>query len=158
MKTKGLVIGSFNPMHNEHINIIKFATLLVDEVIVVIATNTNKDVPIYAELTYNVAATNPLFNNVQIEWCQNQTIQQIISEYGITHVFRGIRSGSDLDEETALRQYLEDFAPQVQVVWYPGKFPYISSSLIRGLVKLPNSKHIVEQMVPEEILFGLYRS
>lgn len=147
--------GSFDPISNGHLDIIKRAAKLFDEVHIVVSYNMfkkssfSKDerielIKLSTENLSNVIVT--AYDGLVVNYCKENNINVII---------RGMRNYSDYENEFQLFQYNKDINPTVEtVILLPSsKNQFISSSAIKELVSygLDISKYVPKPIVDKVI-------
>lgn len=147
--------GSFDPISNGHLDIIKRAAKLFDEVHVVVSYNMfkksafSKDerielIKLSTANLSNVIITS--YDGLVVNYCKENNINVII---------RGMRNYSDYENEFQLFQYNKDINPTVEtVILLPSsKNQFISSSAIKELVSygLDISKYVPKPIVDKVI-------
>ena len=147
--------GSFDPISNGHLDIIKRAAKLFDEVHVVVSYNMFKKsaftkderielIKLATSNLNNVIVT--AYDGLVVNYCKDNQINIII---------RGMRNYSDYENEFQLFQYNKDINPSVEtVILLPSsKNQFISSSAIKELVSfgLDISKYVPKQIVEKVV-------
>ena len=147
--------GSFDPISNGHLDIIKRAAKLFDEVHVVVSYNMfkksafskNERIELIKLATANL--TNVIvtaYDGLVVNYCKENQINIII---------RGMRNYSDYENEFQLFQYNKDINPTVEtVILLPSsKNQFISSSAIKELVSygLDISKYVPKAIVDKVV-------
>ena len=132
----GLYVGSFNPFHVGHNNILKQADKLFDKVIIGVGINPDKGrknedykkyLPEYREI-------------VEYSSLVTELIKKLEEDYDVT-IIRGLRNASDLEYEKNYISTLKDLTNEVKYVMILSdvEFHHVSSSMIRGLMKFTDS-------------------
>ncbi|AGR41577.1 pantetheine-phosphate adenylyltransferase [Spiroplasma taiwanense] len=111
--------GSFNPFHEGHLNILKKASKLFDEIIIVVTKNINKDlepdlqarVDLIEKMTKNI-------NNKKIALNINQLTADFAKERNINYLIRGIRDIDTLDYEIQLYDGNKLIYPELETVFF----------------------------------------
>ena len=147
--------GSFDPISNGHLDIIKRAAKLFDEVHVVVSYNMfkksafTKDERIELIKLATSNLTNVIvtaYDGLVVNYCKDNQINIII---------RGMRNYSDYENEFQLFQYNKDINPSVEtVILLPSsKNQFISSSAIKELVSfgLDISKYVPKAIVDKVV-------
>ena len=143
--------GSFDPISNGHVDLIKRASKLFDEVHVVVATNIQKKQAFTSEeriqMVKDCVKNLP---NVVVK-AYDGLVVQYCKENQIGVILRGMRNYSDYENEFQLFQYNKDINPNVEtVILLPSsKNQFISSSAIKELVTfgLDISKYVPKAIV-----------
>ena len=128
--------GSFDPISNGHVDIIKRAAKLFDEVHVVVATNINKKTTFTAkERVEMVADSVKNIKNVVVSEYDGLVVQYC-KENNIDVIVRGMRNFSDYESEFALFQYNRDIYPGIEtIILMPTtRLQMVSSSSIKELI------------------------
>ncbi|MCR5809714.1 MAG: pantetheine-phosphate adenylyltransferase [Clostridiales bacterium] len=145
--------GSFDPITNGHVDIVKRAANVFDKVYVSILDNPGKggEFTVEERLELIRDAVKDIPNAVAdassgllVDYCRS---------IGADVIVRGIRTGSDVEYEAMLEAVNSRIAPEISTVYLISKpeFTYISSSLVRQLIKIgisieglvPNADHII---------------
>jgi pantetheine-phosphate adenylyltransferase len=132
----GLYCGSFNPFTVGHLDIVKQAVSVFDEVMVAKGINPAK------EQTYKYPLPIKFLNNMNVHVMGYRTlvtdfIQKLETDgYDVT-LIRGLRNGADLEYEQNFTAFLKDIYPKVKLVAFycDPKFRHISSSSVRDIEK-----------------------
>ena len=129
--------GSFDPISNGHIDIIKRATKLFDKVIVVLAKNSAKKYRFSLEDRKEMVETSlKSFENVEVDVCDGLTVEFAKSK-GAVAMIRGLRVVSDFEYEwslTAANQFINSDIETVFLMAHRD-LTFLSSSTIDELIK-----------------------
>ncbi len=147
--------GSFDPISNGHLDIIKRASKLFDEVHILVSYNmvkkyafsSDERIELIKLATQNIPnVVVKAYDGLVVNYCKENNIDIII---------RGMRNYSDYENEFQLFQYNKDINPNVEtVILLPSsKNQFISSSAIKELVAfgLDISKYVPKQIVDKVI-------
>jgi len=127
MKTKALFPGSFDPFTAGHLNILKRALTMFDEVVVAVGINQDKRgffdmdkrLSIIRKATEGLSGVSVIqYENLTIETCH---------ELGIHHIVRGVRNMIDFETERSIADANRRLTAQ--------EFAHISSSAVRDILK-----------------------
>ena len=133
---KAVYPGSFDPISNGHLDIIKRASKLFDEVHVVVSYNIAKGTSFTVEERIEMLkkATVGLTNVVITSW--DGLVVSYCKNNGIRVIIRGMRNYSDYENEFSLFQYNKDIYPDVETILLmpTTKNQMVSSSAIKELV------------------------
>ena len=137
MKRTALFPGSFDPFTAGHLNILKRALTMFDEVVVAVGVNIDKRgfFPNERKLEIIRQATEGL-DGVRIIEYGNLTIDTC-REMGIRHIVRGVRNMIDFETERSIADANRKLAPEIETIIIPTaqEFAHISSTAVRDLLK-----------------------
>ena len=142
--------GMFDPMTNGHLDVIRRAAGLYDEVVVAIGDNPDKGSFLSqqdrAKLVEQVIAG---LSNVRVATYKGLTIK-FATEQKATVIIRGIRDSMDLQEEVQMAE-VNRSAGGVETVFLPtaAAHAFLSSGLIRQIARGGGD---VSRMVPPQAL------
>ena len=150
MKNTAIYPGSFDPITNGHVDLIRRASKLFDEVIVAITQNTNKTGFLSIEERI-LAANNAVnsLNNIRV-----LSFDSLLVDFAKKHnaqiIIRGLRAVSDFEYEFQLSGMNKRLNPQIETLFMTPseKFANISSSLVREIFLLGGD---IDTFVPESI-------
>ena len=137
MKTKALFPGSFDPFTAGHLNILKRALTMFDEVVV--AAGINQDKPGFFSMEKRIdiirQATAGL-EGVSVVQYDKLTID-LCREMGIRHIVRGVRNMIDFETERSIADANRRLAPEIETIIIPTaqEFAHISSSAVRDILR-----------------------
>lgn len=137
MKRTALFPGSFDPFTAGHLNILRRALTMFDEVVVAIGVNQDKK-GFYdnsARQDIILQATRDLPGVRVIEY-DGLTID-VCRRLGIRHIVRGVRNMLDFETERSIADANRRLAPEIETIIIPTaqEFAHISSSAVRDLLK-----------------------
>lgn len=137
MKKTALFPGSFDPFTAGHLNILKRALTMFDEVVVAIGINIDKRGHFSTERKIEIIrqAVSGL-EGVRIIKYDNLTVD-ICRELGIRHIVRGVRNMIDFETERSIADANRRLAPEIDTIIIPTaqEFAHISSTAVRDLIK-----------------------
>ena len=137
MNRKALFPGSFDPFTAGHLNILKRALTMFDEVVVAVGINIDKRGFFSLEKKMDMIrqATEGL-EGVSIINYDTLTID-ICRELGIRHIVRGVRNMIDFETERSIADANRKLAPEIETIIIPTaqEFAHISSTAVRDLLK-----------------------
>lgn len=134
--------GSFDPVHNGHIHIIRRAAKLFDRVIVAVAANPDKqplfEIPERVELIREALADA---GNVEVITFGGLTVDNA-KRLGAGVIIRGLRLVSDFESELLLDMHNRRLEPSVETLYMMPEKEYIcfNSSFVKQIVKLDSSR------------------
>lgn len=148
--------GSFDPITNGHLWMIREGAKLFDKLVVFVASNPEKKYlfsPTMRRYMVTEAVRDADIMGVTVEFGSGFVVRYAeLNDIGF--VLRGIRTVTDFDYERALRLINSDISPKVQTVFLmpPRDVAEVSSSLVKGLVGPSDWDKIVEKYVPPIVL------
>ncbi len=147
---KAIYPGSFDPVTNGHLEIIKRASVLFDHLIVLISVNpkknTNFTVDERADLLRRVCYDIP---NVQIDSCSG-LIVDYFKEHECDIIVKGLRAMSDFENEFQMAHVNKHLCPRAETVFLcaDSQSTYLSSSMVRQIATFGGD---ISPFVPEAI-------
>ncbi len=142
--------GSFDPITNGHLDIIKRASKIFDKVIVSILVNSSKtpcfEMEERKQLIRRVVKDLP---NVEVD-CFEGLLVNYVQKKGASVIIKGLRAISDFEYEFQMALANSKIAPDIETLFMMTnqEYSYLSSSLVRELAALGGS---LDGLVPEEI-------
>ena len=143
--------GSFDPITNGHLDIIKRAASAFDEVVVLLAVNPAKTGVFTAEERLRMIrkAVEGL-EHVRVDYTEGLTVDYCKS-IGAKHLIRGLRAVTDFEYEFQLAAANKYLNPEIDMVFFMSNSStaFISSSMINQLRK---SGADIAALVPESVV------
>lgn len=146
--------GSFDPITNGHINLIKRAVLLFDKVVVAVAHNIKKTYLFNQE--ERVALIKQVVGN--IKGVDVDSFEGLLVDYaekiGASVIIRGLRAVSDFEYEFQMAHMNHKLCPNIETIFMvtgPEEF-FISSHMVKEVAGLGGS---VEGLVPKIVAEAL---
>ncbi len=132
--------GSFDPITNGHLDVIKRACVVFDRLIVAVLVNTRKSPILDAAgraaiireaLDEELGADAP---TVEVTTFEGLTVD-LAREHQAGSIVRGLRAVSDFETEQAMAHLDRKLAPQIDTVFFMTglEHAYLSSSLVREI-------------------------
>ena len=143
--------GSFDPITNGHLDIIKRASKVFDKVIVSILVNSSKTPCFEMEerraLIERVMGDLP---NVEVD-CFEGLLVNYVRKKGAHVIIKGLRAISDFEYEFQMALANTKIAPDIETLFMMTnqEYSYLSSSIVKELASLGGS---LEGLVPDEIM------
>lgn len=143
--------GSFDPITNGHLNVIKRAAKLFDEVIIVVMSNFKKPVGCFTvdERVDFIERCVKDLPNVRVD-----SYNGLLAEYARIHhadaIVKGLRAVSDFEDEFQQALTNKVLNPGVETVFVTAgaDYMYLSSSIVKQVCELGGD---VSSFVPEEV-------
>ncbi|MFW3386970.1 UNVERIFIED_CONTAM: pantetheine-phosphate adenylyltransferase [Kocuria sp. CPCC 205274] len=146
--------GSFDPLHNGHVEVVARAAALFDEVVVAVSTNPNKRYRFDADrrlaLVEESLADVP---GVVVEPMGAGLLAEYAAQRGAVALVKGLRSGEDFEYEVPMAT-MNRHLTGVETVFLPGdpRFLHLSSTLVKEVQGLGGD---VSGFVPAPVLRAL---
>jgi pantetheine-phosphate adenylyltransferase len=151
MQTIAIYPGTFDPLTNGHLDLIARGAKIVDELVVAILRNEEKE-PLFsvADRVEMLTQETREYRNVSIATFDGLLVD-FARERGAKAVLRGIRAISDYEYEFQMAMMNRRLDPQVETIFMmpAEKYSYVSSRLVKQVVHLGGS---VEGLVPPLVL------
>jgi pantetheine-phosphate adenylyltransferase len=152
MREKNAVYaGSFDPVHNGHMFVIKEGSKLFDNLFVVIGNNTTKN-HLFSkdEREEFVSELMVYYPNIFVSTLlENELTADFANKNRCDYMLRGLRDSQDLIYESSIQFVNSQLYPDIQTIFLntPMEFQYISSSVIRELLKLKKYDLLKEKYI-----------
>lgn len=149
--TRILYPGTFDPITKGHLDLIKRASRLFDEVVVAVAVGHHKK-PIFTleERIDFVRQSAQGFDNISVIGFEGLLVD-LARTHKATGVLRGLRAMSDFEYEFQLANINREIDPQFEAVFLTPsqQYSFISSTLVREIAKLHGD---VSKFVPDVVM------
>ena len=157
MKKIAIYPGSFDPITNGHLDLIKRASKLFDEVIIAITQNANKSS--FLSIDQRVDAVNKsitALNNTRV-LSFDSLLVDFAREHNAHIIIRGLRAVSDFEYEFQLSGMNKRLNPGIETLFMtPSEdFANISSSLVREIYTLGGD---ISAFVPDSVKIILHKT
>ncbi len=143
--------GSFDPVTNGHLDIIKRSSKIFDKVIVAVARNPNKT-PMFTiqERVNFLERVVKSIPNVEVDHFEGLLVDYVKEKNAIV-IIKGLRAISDFEYEfqMALMNRKLDKSIETLFMMTSYKYSYLSSSMVKEIGKLGGC---IGELVPAEIL------
>ena len=153
---KVLYPGSFDPITNGHVDVIKRISSLFEEVIIAVLNNNEKKefIPLEDRLKLIKESIVGL-KNISIESFSGLTVKYA-KQTGVNIIVRGLRAPSDFEYELEMSQinyFLSDGIETIFIMTNP-QYSFIRSSRIKEVVSLGGD---IKEFVPLPVYKYLYQ-
>ncbi len=145
--TTVLYPGSFDPIHNGHVEIVETASRLFDRVVVAAMRNPQKGEPLFSldERQTLIEESLAHLDNVEVTMFSSLVVD-LASEVGAHFIVKGLRAVSDFESELQMAQMNRSLSG-VDTLFVPSasKNSFLASKLIREVARFGGN---VDTMVP----------
>lgn len=152
MKLKALYTGSFDPPTNGHLDIIKRAAKMYDELTLGIIINPQKKGMFTLEQREEMLKeTLKEYDNIKVDHFAGLTADYV-NQNGFNVVVRGLRNTTDFEYEIQMAHMNDTlFNEDVETVFLMSdpRYTFISSTIVKEVFLLGGT---IEELVPEQIL------
>lgn len=151
---KAMFPGSFDPPTNGHMNLIKRAALIFEELYVVIAVNNQKKTLFSSQERYEMMSLLLKdYSNVTVKLWDN-LIVKFAEQNHVKVMIRGVRALVDFGYEFELAMTNKELSPDVDILFMPTdpKYFVLRSSAIKEIALLDGD---IGAMVPPEVAYAL---
>jgi pantetheine-phosphate adenylyltransferase len=147
--------GSFDPITNAHLDVLRRATRLFDRIVVGVLTNPGKQPAFTVEQRIAMirASAADLGEGIEVESFDGLTVE-FARHHGAGFVVRGLRAISDFEFELQLAHTNRRLAPEIDTTFLMTalEFGYISSTLAKEVARFGGD---VSGMVPDPVAAAL---
>ena len=135
MNKKAIYPGSFDPFTNGHLDIVKKAAAIFDQVYVVIGINVQKKRTFPTENMISAiekAVADAGISNVVVT-AHDGLVAQYAREQGIGYMIRGLRNNMDYNYEENIAEVNKLINPAMESVYFRADNVAVSSSMVKEL-------------------------
>ena len=147
---KAIYPGSFDPVTVGHLDIIKRASKLVDELIVVVLINENKT-PFFSLEERVLMLEDELkeLDNVKVT-CYKGLLVDFAKKENINAIIRGLRGNVDFQYEIIMAQTNKALSESIETIFLitDSKYSYISSSTVKEVAAFGGD---ISKFVPKSV-------
>lgn len=151
MIRKAIYPGSFDPFTNGHLDIVKKAAVLFDEVYILIGINSSKkrnfcyeDMKLAIEKTLDELGINNCFVCVH-----DGLVAEFARQNSIHYMIRGLRNNMDYNYEENIAEVNKLINPEMEYIYFRAERVGVSSSMVKELMLYDLD---VSKYVPDAVL------
>jgi len=156
MSNRAVYTGSFDPITLGHLNVIERSSKLVDELIVGVGLNIDKQSLFTAdERVELIRRTTSHLTNVEVKTFSCLAVQ-FVRDCDARVIIRGVRSLTDMESEFTMTLANRKLDPGVETVFLMSdeEFSHVSSSLIKQITPLAGDEELA-RFVPKVVIADL---
>lgn len=146
--------GTFDPITNGHIDIIRRATKLFDKVIILVIEHQRKK-PTFSlsDRIKFIKEVTKSYKKVEVD-SFNGLLTDYLKKRGIKIIIRGLRAVSDFDYELQLTQFNRKLYPEAETIFImpSEEFFFLSSSMIKEIAEYGGD---ISKFVPSIVVKAL---
>ena len=138
----GIYPGTFDPMTNGHIDIIKRSLKIVNKLIISVADNVNKIALLSIEERKSIINNDIRENNIEIDNIEIKTVTGLLTDFAKANhpscIIRGLRAVSDFEYEFQMTGMNYQLNPDIETIFLMSsdKNSFISSNFVKEVHKL----------------------
>lgn len=144
--------GSFDPISNGHLDIIKRSTEIFDKVIVGVLENPDKKNSLFTieERVKLIKKVTCEMTNVEVQ-SFNGLLVNFLDNNGANVIIKGLRAVSDFEYELQMAHMNNKLNPKIETLFMMtnNKYSYLSSSAIKQAAMFGGC---IKELVPDEII------
>lgn len=154
-----LYTGSFDPITNGHLDVLRAAAPMFDRIVVAIGIHPGK-APLFAVEEKAALIAKTTAGLAESFGCRIETATfaglavDAAREHGAVALLRGLRDGTDLDYEMQMAGMNAAMAPEVQTIFMPASpaVRHITATLVRQIAAMGGN---VRSFVPPDVAKAL---
>ncbi|WP_456085848.1 pantetheine-phosphate adenylyltransferase [Ligilactobacillus animalis] len=135
---KAIFPGSFDPVTNGHLDIIKRSAAIFDEIFVVVLTNTAKK-PMFSanERQSFIQKATEKIPNVKVLAKEADLTVNVAQELDAQIIIRSVRNTQDLEFEQNIAAMNKELAPKIEtlILLTDPKYAFLSSTLVKEVAR-----------------------
>lgn len=153
MVRKAIYPGSFDPFTNGHLDIVKKAAVLFDEVYILIGINSSKKRNFPHEDMKS--AIEKTFQELGLDNCYVCVYDGLVAEFArqnqIHYMIRGLRNNMDYNYEENIAEVNKLINPDMEYIYFRAERVGVSSSMVKELMlyNLDVSKYVPEPVLEQ---------
>ncbi len=156
MSVGAMYPGTFDPVTNGHLNLVRRAAKLFDHVVVAVAASPNKTPMFSLEERIGMArAALADASNISVDGYTGLTVDYV-KQHGLRVIIRGLRAVSDFEFEFQLATMNRHLQPEIESVFLTPaeEYTFVSSTFVREIGILGGD---IRPFVPEVVSAALAR-
>ncbi len=151
---KAVFPGSFDPITNGHIDVVKRALKLFDKIIIAVARREEKS-PIFTTQEREQLVKKVIGKNSRIEVKSfDGLLVDFVRKEKACAIIRGLRTISDFDYEFQMALTNRKIAPEIETIFFLAseQYAYLSATLIKEIARMDGD---LKGFVPKPVMIAL---
>ncbi len=152
--------GTFDPITNGHLDIVRRASRIFDRIIILIASNVQKKPLFSVQERIELAERSVVGNsNITVESFDG-LLAEFARQRGVDAIIRGLRAIKDFEFEFQMALMNKSLYPEVETVFFmpSEKFTYVNSSIVREVARLDGDVSLFVPPVVAEAFARKFRT
>ena len=148
--------GSFDPITNGHLDIIKRASRIFDKLIVAVLTNAAKNPAFtFDERVEMIKTATRDIPNVEVKSFDGLLVD-FVKQENASVIVKGLRAVSDFEYEFQMALLNEKLAPEIETMFLAtsDKYCFLSSSIVKEIARHGGE---LEDFVPHDLIKPIYK-
>ena len=162
MMKKAIVPGSFDPVTAGHVDVIRRAARIFDEVHAVVMVNAEKQNSGMFTPSERLSILESAVRDIKGVKCALCTglASDYTKEQGIEYIVKGVRNSTDFDYEYSLAEIMKHFHEGIETVFIPADpaLSYISSTYARERIRYSCSLSDIADPETQDLIKKYYES
>lgn len=152
----GVYAGSFDPITQGHMDVVRNAVGLFDKLIIAVGINPDKAKSQWLTLDEKLRLIRQCvqdFPNIEVTYFVNQYLVNYAASVGAGYIVRGERNVDDFISELAMHNINKRINPEIRTVYFKPerKYTEVSSRTVRGLIGPVGWRSVVKEFVPTPV-------
>ncbi len=155
---KAVYAGSFDPVTNGHLWMIKEGAELFDKLVAAIGINPDKKYSFSLEERIDMLKKSTRdCPNIIIDSFENKFLVNYAESVNAEDILRGIRSQADYEFEKGMRNINSDLNPDITTIFLipPRGIAEVSSSFVKNLIGPEHWEDVIERYIPRSVYNSL---
>lgn len=151
---RAIYSGTFDPITNGHMDILKRGLRIYDEIIVAVATSSAKRPMFSLNSRVNlIQNATKGFKGIQVEPFDTLVVE-FARKHNVYNIIRGLRTNTDFEYELQMSYANSSLDKDIDTVFLMPSLPnaFVSSSIVRELIRFDGDySHIVPNTILDQI-------
>jgi pantetheine-phosphate adenylyltransferase len=158
---KAIYPGTFDPITFGHLDVIKRAAKIFDQVTIAIYDNPGKQ-PVFTAIERKqlIEACLPQLPNLEVDIFENELLVNYAKRVKATAIVRGLRAISDFETELGMAQFNHRLSPKIETIFFMTEvnYSFLSSTRVREIAFLNGDVSLMVPPIVQAALKQKYHS